>query len=110
MIRHRAEGHSPGDLARQGRGRTAPEYRKLADAQHARAAASGDAEAIQAAAKVREIASVYELYEKAKVERQAVDFGDLIMSPTLLLEQNEFACVQRRVCATGTCCWTNIRT
>lgn len=68
---------------------TAPEYRKLADAQHARAVASGDSDAIKAAEKVREIASVYELYEKAKLERQAVDFGDLIMMPTLLLEQDD---------------------
>lgn len=68
---------------------TAPEYRKLADAQYARAIASGDADAIKAAEKVREIASVYELYEKAKAARQAVDFGDLILLPTLLLEQDE---------------------
>lgn len=68
---------------------TAPEYRKLAEAQYARATASGDADAIKAAEKVGEIASVYELYEKAKVARQAVDFGDLIMLPTLLLEQDE---------------------
>jgi len=68
---------------------TASEYRKLAEAQYASAMASGDADAIKAAEKVREIASVYELYEKAKVARQAVDFGDLIMLPTLLLEQDE---------------------
>ncbi|MGJ4903157.1 UvrD-helicase domain-containing protein [Bradyrhizobium sp. HKCCYLS2058] len=68
---------------------TAPEYHKLAEAQHARAAASGDPEAIKAAEKVREIASVYELYEQAKAARQAVDFGDLILLPTLLLEQDE---------------------
>ena len=36
-----------------------------------------------------EVASVYELYEKAKKNRQAVDFGDLIMLPTLLLERDE---------------------
>jgi len=68
---------------------TAPAYRKLADSQFARAAASGDADAIKAAEKVLEIASVYEIYEKAKIERQAVDFGDLIMLPSLLLEQDE---------------------
>jgi superfamily I DNA/RNA helicase len=68
---------------------TAADYRKLAEAQYERAAASGDADAIKAAEKVREIASVYELYEKAKTERQAVDFGDLIMLPTLLLERDD---------------------
>jgi Zn-dependent peptidase ImmA (M78 family) len=68
---------------------TAPVYRKLAEAQYARAIASGDADAVKAAEKVREIASVYELYEKAKAARKAVDFGDLIMLPTLLLERDE---------------------
>lgn len=68
---------------------TAPQYRKLAEAQYARAKVSGDADALKSAEKVREIASVYELYETAKAERQAVDFGDLIMLPTLLLERDE---------------------
>lgn len=68
---------------------TASDYRKLAETQYDRAVASGDDDAIKAGEKVREIASVYELYEKAKSERRAVDFGDLIMLPTLLLEQDD---------------------
>jgi hypothetical protein len=50
--------------------------------------ASCDPEGLEAAEKILEIASVYELYEKAKTARQAVDFGDLIMLPTLLLERD----------------------
>jgi superfamily I DNA/RNA helicase len=68
---------------------TAGCYRDLATSQHNRALASDDPEKIKAAEKVLEIASVYELYEKAKKDRQAVDFGDLIMLPTLLLEGDE---------------------
>jgi superfamily I DNA/RNA helicase len=68
---------------------TAPCYRALAASQYERATASADAEKIKAAEKVLEIASVYELYEKAKTERQAVDFGDLIMLPTLLMGRDE---------------------
>jgi superfamily I DNA/RNA helicase len=70
---------------------TASDYRALAIAQDERARTSGDLEAIKAAEKVLEVASVYELYEKAKKDRQAVDFGDLIMLPTLLLERDEAA-------------------
>ena len=70
---------------------TASDYRDLAQAQHARALASGNDEALKAAEKVCEIASVYELYEVAKAARQAVDFGDLILMPTLLLERDEYA-------------------
>jgi superfamily I DNA/RNA helicase/Zn-dependent peptidase ImmA (M78 family) len=68
---------------------TASEYCILATAQHERALVDGDPEAIKAAEKVLEIGSVYELYENAKKERRAVDFGDLIMLPTLLLESDE---------------------
>jgi DNA helicase II / ATP-dependent DNA helicase PcrA len=68
---------------------TASDYRALATAQDERAQASGDPDAIKAAEKVLEVASVYELYEKAKKDRQAVDFGDLIMLPTLLFEKDE---------------------
>ena len=70
---------------------TAADYRTLAQDQHARALASGDDEAIKAAEKVCEIASVYALYEAAKSARQAVDFGDLILLPTQILESDEFA-------------------
>ena len=68
---------------------TASDYRALAIAQDERARATGDPDAIKAAEKVLEVASVYELYEKAKKNRQAVDFGDLIMLPTMLLERDE---------------------
>jgi Zn-dependent peptidase ImmA (M78 family) len=40
------------------------------------------------AKKALEVASVYKLYEQALKSRKAVDFGDLIMCPALLLEQN----------------------
>ncbi|MBR1256413.1 UvrD-helicase domain-containing protein [Bradyrhizobium sp. AUGA SZCCT0240] len=68
---------------------TAEDYRKLALAQDQRARASGDPDAIKAAEKVLEVASVYELYENAKTARKAVDFGDLIMLPALLLERDD---------------------
>jgi superfamily I DNA/RNA helicase/Zn-dependent peptidase ImmA (M78 family) len=41
-----------------------------------------------AAEKCLEIAQLYDLYEKAMRDRGGVDFGDLIMRPTLLLEAN----------------------
>jgi DNA helicase-2/ATP-dependent DNA helicase PcrA len=41
-----------------------------------------------AAEKCLEVAIVYQLYEQALTERQAVDFGDLIMKPVLLLESD----------------------
>ncbi|MFA6180391.1 MAG: ATP-dependent DNA helicase, partial [Candidatus Methylopumilus sp.] len=71
--------------------KTAPEYRKLAEAQENRAKISGDEKAIETAGKVMEIAAVYELYEKAKTEHNAVDFGDLIMLPAMLLEKDAVA-------------------
>src|SRR5258708_12120639 len=42
-----------------------------------------------AAKKCLEIAAVYERYERAKADHKAVDFGDLIMGPTRLLENNK---------------------
>ena len=45
--------------------------------------------AIEAAEKALEVARVYKLYEGALREHQAVDFGDLIMRPALLIEGNE---------------------
>ena len=59
-------------------------YRTLAQAMLANA--QGDEEAQKAAEKCLEIADIYDLYERALQERGAVDFGDLIMRPTLLLE------------------------
>jgi len=42
----------------------------------------------EAAAKCLEVAEIYDLYERAMRERDAVDFGDLIMRPALLLEED----------------------
>lgn len=67
---------------------TAEEYRALAQAM-ADAADPSDEKATELAAKCLEIASVYELYERAKRERGAVDFGDLIMLPALLIERDD---------------------
>lgn len=51
---------------------------------------AGDDEKKQVAArKCLEIAAVYERYERAKADHKAVDFGDLIMGPTRLLEENK---------------------
>lgn len=58
-------------------------YRTLTEAMLAEAA---DAEAIEAARKCLEVAEIYERYEQAKHDHGAVDFGDLIMRPALLLE------------------------
>ena len=55
----------------------------------------GDEDAIEAAEKCLEIAAVYELYEKAKTERQAVDFGDLIMLPQAHLEERAVRAAER---------------
>lgn len=48
--------------------------------------AATDEESIKAADKCLEVAAIYERYEKAKSGHKAVDFGDIIMRPTLLLE------------------------
>ena len=63
----------------------APGYRALA--QTMRDAAT-DEESIKAAEKCLEVAAIYERYEHAKTHHKAVDFGDIIMRPTLLLEGN----------------------
>ncbi|MEO5925671.1 MAG: ATP-dependent helicase [Bryobacteraceae bacterium] len=60
-------------------------YRQLAQAMLT--AAKDDASRI-AAEKCLEVAHVYKLYQDAIRSRGAVDFGDLIMRPTLLLEEN----------------------
>lgn len=60
-------------------------YRKLAEAMQS---AANDDESRVAAEKCLEIADVYDLYEQVKREQNAVDFGDLIMQPTLLLESD----------------------
>lgn len=60
-------------------------YRALA--QDMRDAAT-DPETVEAAEKCLEVAAIYERYAKAKADHQAVDFGDIIMRPTLLMETN----------------------
>ena len=61
-------------------------YRALAQAMLDRAA---DDDAREAAEQALEVAQVYELYEQALRARRAVDFGDLVMRPALLLEMDE---------------------
>ena len=51
--------------------------------------AGEDEEKQIAAKKCLEIAAVYERYERAKADHKAMDFGDLIMGPTRLLENNK---------------------
>ena len=60
-------------------------YRKLAEAMQS---AANDDKSRVAAEKCLEVADIYDLYEQAKREQDAVDFGDLIMQPTLLLESD----------------------
>jgi DNA helicase-2/ATP-dependent DNA helicase PcrA len=67
----------------------ADEYRALAQGMLERAIATQDADAREQAEKALEVARVYKLYADALRERRAVDFGDLIMRPMLLLKQNE---------------------
>lgn len=61
-------------------------YRELA--QHMLEQARDD-ESRETAEKALEVAAVYERYEKLLTEYELVDFGDLIMKPTLLLEEDE---------------------
>ena len=61
------------------------EYRVLANAMADKAESE---EERTAAEKCLEIAVIYEVYEAALRENDAVDFGDLIMRPTLLLESD----------------------
>jgi superfamily I DNA/RNA helicase len=60
-------------------------YRSLAEEMLRKAADEDDR---VAAEKCLEVARVYELYEEALRTHGAVDFGDLIMRPTLLLESD----------------------
>ena len=60
-------------------------YRTLAEAMLASAANDDDR---VAAEKCLEVADIYEIYERILRERDAVDFGDLIMRPALLLESD----------------------
>ena len=65
----------------------APGY--LALAKRMEEDAASDEEKQNAAKKCLEIAAIYERYESAKADHKAVDFGDLIMRPTRLLESNK---------------------
>jgi DNA helicase-2/ATP-dependent DNA helicase PcrA len=61
-------------------------YRALAQTMLNHAA---DDDAREDAERALEVAQVYELYEQALRARRAVDFGDLVMRPALLLEMDE---------------------
>ena len=61
------------------------EYRRLAEAMCSAAATDDDR---LAAAKAREVAIVYEHYQKELIATRAVDYGDLIMRPTLLMRED----------------------
>jgi superfamily I DNA/RNA helicase/Zn-dependent peptidase ImmA (M78 family) len=63
-------------------------YRELAEQMKASAT---DEEEEKAAAKSLEVAAIYDVYEKMLRDKKAVDFGDLIMRPALLLESDEAA-------------------
>lgn len=63
-------------------------YRQLAVAMRERCDPL-DSDAITAAEKCLEIADVYDLYQNALEEHGGVDFGDLIMRPTVLLESDK---------------------
>lgn len=67
---------------------TPDRYRALSEAMLKKAQAIGDEEWITAAEKCLEVADVYDLYEKTLSERGAIDFGDLVMRPALLLDTN----------------------
>jgi len=62
------------------------EYRRLSQAM---LDAAGDEDERVAAEKCLEVAEIYRLYEQALREHDSVDFGDLIMKPTLLLESDQ---------------------
>ena len=61
-------------------------YRDLAEQMAGSAATEEDQ---LSAEKCLEIASVYDLYERLKSERSAVDFGDLVARPTAMVESDE---------------------
>jgi superfamily I DNA/RNA helicase len=62
-------------------------YRQFA--QHMWDRAGDDDDARETAAKALEVAAVYERYERLLAERQLLDFGDLIMKLTAVLEQDD---------------------
>ena len=62
------------------------------------------ADEIEAAEKCLEVASIYALYEQALRDNGAIDFGDLIMRPALLVESEPAIREVLRLSGTGTCC------
>jgi DNA helicase-2/ATP-dependent DNA helicase PcrA len=64
---------------------TPEEYRKTADDAYASAATDQERETAERA---QEIAEIYRVYQKALVDEDAVDFGDLIMLSVQLLRSN----------------------
>ncbi|MGD9920059.1 MAG: UvrD-helicase domain-containing protein [Pseudorhodoplanes sp.] len=74
---------------------SAPRYRELAQAM--RDKAGEDPDAIEAAEKCLEIATIYGLYEQAKRKKGAVDFGDLIMLPARLITDDPSVQMQVRL-------------
>ena len=62
------------------------QYRKLAKQMRAEGTEEAD---IRAAEKSMEVAEIYAQYERELLIREAVDFGDLVMRPALLLESNQ---------------------
>jgi DNA helicase II / ATP-dependent DNA helicase PcrA len=65
------------------------EYQALAQVMLDRAKVTEDADARVQAEKALEVAYVYKLYGDALRARRAVDFGDLVMRPALLLRDDE---------------------
>jgi superfamily I DNA/RNA helicase/Zn-dependent peptidase ImmA (M78 family) len=63
-------------------------YRKLGELQKAAAKIADDAEAKKAAAKVLEVAGVYEFYQHHLIDEKLLDFGDLICRSIELLTQH----------------------
>ncbi|AUT64991.1 ATP-dependent helicase [Paraburkholderia terrae] len=64
-------------------------YRDLGEQMRAAASESADPAAQEAAAKSLEVAVIYDEYQKMLQSHGAVDFGDLVMRPALLLASNE---------------------
>ena len=82
--------HLPGILSAISRAKDellrGDDFRRLAEQDRDNGA---DEDSIEDAAKALEIALVYDRYEAELVKRKLVDYGDLIMRPTLELERDE---------------------
>jgi DNA helicase II / ATP-dependent DNA helicase PcrA len=64
-------------------------YRQLGEQMRSAASASADTTAQEAAEKSLEVAVIYDEYQKMLRSHGAVDFGDLVMRPALLLASND---------------------